>query len=134
MLTINGTISTIRPGGRPIVVQKSITALSQAVRIIDCDTIEVGGMIMKPTSMENGLDIILNDSGYRRILTILEEGREIKSNYALRKDDESILNNYEVAASKLIQSYVREMLRTQSPIDQNRVVCVYINQARSLSI
>jgi hypothetical protein len=134
MLIVNGTTIATRPGGRSVVLQQSIATHSHAVRIIDNDTVEVAGMIMKPTSMENGLDVILNDSGYRRILTILEEGREIKSNYALRKDDESILTTYETAASNLINSYVREMLRTQGPIERNRVVCVYINQARALSI
>ena len=134
MLIVNGTIKTTRPGGRSIVLQQSIATHSHAVRIIDNDTVEVAGFVMKPTSMENGLDVILNDSGYRRILTILEEGREIKSNFAIRKDDESILTNYEDKSSKLIQSYVREMLRTQGPIERNRVVCTYINQARDLSI
>ncbi len=134
MLTINGTVNETRPGGRSIVVQKSINTHSQAVRIIDEDTIEVGGFTMRPTSMENGLDVILNDSGYQRILTILEEGREYKSNFAIRKDDESILTTYEAAAMRLIQAYVREMLRTPSPIDRNRVVCGYINQARALGV
>ena len=134
MLTINGTVNETRPGGRSIVVQKSINTHSQAVRIIDEDTIEVGGFTMRPTSMENGLDVILNDSGYHRILMILEDGRETAMRYSLRKEDDSILTVYETSATKLIQAYVREMLRTPSPIDQNHVTCKYINQARNLVI
>lgn len=134
MLTIKGTVNDVRPGGRPIVVQKTMNVLSQAVRIIDEDTIEVAGYTMRPTSMESPMDQILNDSGYHRILMILEGGRETAMRYSLRKEDDSILTVYETSATKLIQAYVREMLRTPSPIDQNHVTCKYINQARNLVI